>query len=161
VVDTYYDDALEMISLGADGRPGGEGVDKDLVITIYRQEWTGEVSGHAGYRGNPYVDEVILYCPEEGKIEDVPNEIEDNDHEFDMDGETIYCGINFRFGTACETDDPDCKIDCDYSEPTYTCNYTNFKKVAVPIGIRSIKTDTEKTYIFPVEATGNWVGTLK
>jgi len=152
VTEPHYADALTVISYGKDGKPGGEGLNKDLVLTIYKQEWTGEVAGHVGYRGHPYVDVVTLHYPKEGKIESASIEIVDNDHGY---------GINFRFGTACESDDPNCKIDCDYSEPDYICNYTNFKKVAIPIGIRSITTDTGKTYIFPVEATGNWIGTLK
>lgn len=179
VVDTYYDDALEMISLGADGRPGGKGVNKDLVITIYKQEWTGEVSGHVGYRGNPYVTEITLYCPKKGEIESAPIEIVDNDHGSDIDGEIIYCGISFRFGTApmatgicleweqqCQEydDSGNCIDDVDVcveheviDEPKPD---SNWEKVAVPIGIRSLQAGG-KTYIFPVEATGNWVGTIK
>ena len=180
LVDTYYDDALEMISLGADGRPGGDGVDKDLVITIYRQEWTGEVSGHAGYRGNQYVDAVTLHYPKEGKIENAPIEIVDNDHGSDIGGETIYCGINFRFGIApmatgiCLRWEQQCQeyddsgdncieyLDvCVEHELTYKPKPdSNWKKVAVPIGIRSLQAGGGN-YIFPVEAAGNWIGTIK
>ncbi len=151
VIDRFYADALEIVSYGKNGKPGGKGLDKDLVLTIYKQEWTGEVAGHAGYKGNPYVGRVTLHYPEKEEVKTASIEIVDNDHGY---------GINFRFGIACENDDPNCKIDCDYSEPGYICNYTNFKKVAIPIGIRSITTDTGKIYIFPVEATGNWIGTI-
>lgn len=158
MTDVFYNDALVMMSYGEDGRPGGKGLNKDLIVTIYRKEWTGEVAGHLGYRGNPYVRSVVLHCPKKGKIEDASIEIVDNDNGVDVGGETIFSGINFRFGTACERDDPDCKIGCDYSDSA--CSYTNFKKLAVPIGIRSIVAGG-KTYIFPVEATGNWVGTIR
>jgi prepilin-type N-terminal cleavage/methylation domain-containing protein len=180
ITDVFYGDAMVVISYGKDGEPGGERLGKDSVIIIYRQEWTGEVSGHAGYRGNQYVDAVTLHYPKEGKIENAPIEIVDNDHGSDIGGETIYCGINFRFGIApmatgiCLRWEQQCQeyddsgdncieyLDvCIEHELTYKPKPdSNWKKVAVPIGIRSLQAGGEN-YIFPVEATGNWVGTIK
>lgn len=169
--DVFYADAMVVISYGKDGKPGGEGLNKDLVLTIYKQEWTGEVAGHVGYRGHPYVDVVTLHYPKEGKIKTASIEIVDNDHGY---------GINFRFGIApmdtgvCLEWGQEC---VEWDESNNCIKYvdvcvqpeviddpkpdSNWKKIAVPIGIRSITTDTGKTYIFPVEATGNWIGTLK
>ena len=146
--DIFYDDAMEIISYGKDGKPGGEKLDKDLVLTIYRQEWTGEVAGHVGYSGN-YVGEVTLYYPEytEGKnlVKSKNIKIRDNDGGY---------GVNFRFGTVCEKDDPAIEIDCNYA------SYVNFQKVSIPIGIRSIKAGGE-LYMLSVTEGGNWVGTFE
>ena len=151
--DLFYEDALTIVSYGKDGRPGDEGVNKDMVLTIYPQEYIGEVAGHIGYSGNPYVRELALYFPkyteQGGRVESVkiaPIRDNDNGH-----------GIHFRFGTACESNDPcgeelDC--NCDYA------SYVNFQKVAIPMGIRSIKAGG-KNYIFAVTEGGNWMGTLK
>ena len=141
-IDTYYDDALEMISYGQDGKPGGEGVDRDLVITVFKQEWTGEVGGHAGYKDNKYCNSVTLHCPEytekqEPLIKREKIEISDNDD--DDDGH----GINFAFGT------------------TVPAAGDNCRRMDVPIGIRSITSNTGNTYIFPVIPSANWVGTVK
>ena len=150
VIDIFYDDAMEIISYGKDGKPGGQGLNKDMVLSIYRQEYTGEVAGHAGYKGNPYVHEVTLYYPkyteQEGGVKSIGiASIEDNDNGY---------GICFRFGTACESYDPGVELDCDYA------TYVNFQKVSIPIGIRSIKAGG-KNYIFAVTEGGNWMGTLK
>lgn len=157
MVDVFYDDALVIISYGEDGRPGGKGLDKDLIITIYREEWTGEVAGHVGYKGNLYVDSVTLYYPDFnwGGIDQKTIGIHDIDHD--------SCGINFRFGTSdmigncIEFKDDICRKYEIIHEPGPDSNWA---KVDVPAGIRSIKAGG-KTYIFPVEASGNWIGTIK
>lgn len=151
--DFFYDDAFTIISFGKNGKPGGEGVNKDLVLAIYPEEYTGEVAGHIGYSGKPYVGKLELYYPkyteQGGRVESVKiASIRDNDNGY---------GIHFRFGTACESNDPcveefDC--NCDYA------SHVNFQKVAIPMGIRSIKAGG-KNFIFAVTEGGNWMGTLK
>ena len=144
--------ALTIASYGADGKPGGTGSNQDIVLTVYRTDWTGEVAGHVGYSGNLYVNKVTIYYPRYGESEFIrEKEIsisDDNDNEY---------GINFRFGTAPEIDDK-CKPDCHYDD------YENFQKISIPMGIRSIKAAKEgsddKIYVFTLEPTGNWVGTL-
>jgi hypothetical protein len=96
VRETYYDDAFVIISFGRDGSPGGNGLDEDLVLTIYREEYTGEVSGHAGYgvQGN-YTTHVALRYPAFNALSgDVVTEemsIKDNDGGY---------GVNFCFGSG-------------------------------------------------------------
>lgn len=137
------EDALTIASFGADGEPGGESLDRDIVLTIYRTDWTGEVAGHAGYSGDPYVGRVTLCYPAYGQDPFIQQEeissISNNDKGY---------GIHFRFGTAAEVGDD-------------SYNFKNFARVSVPMGIRSIHSDTGNIYVFTVEPTGNWVGTVR
>ena len=77
----------------------------------------------------------------------------------------IANGINFHFGA----DSVLCikwecrKIigrSCRWKCVEYQTNEKNYEEIDIPIGIRSIGAGG-KTYIFPVEPTGNWVGTVK
>jgi prepilin-type N-terminal cleavage/methylation domain-containing protein len=141
------DDALTIASFGADGKPGGLGLDKDIILTIYRTDWTGEVAGHAGYRRNQYVEALSIQYPQYGKTDFIQKKtirVSDNDGGY---------GIHFRFGTAPEVGDP-CRQGCDYD------GYDNFLKVSVPMGIRSIEAEG-RMHVFTVEPTGNWVGTIR
>ena len=148
------ENALTICSYGADGKPGGTGLNQDIVLTVYRTDWTGEVAGHVGYSGNRYVDEVIINYPEYKKGEDSiikssePIQITNNDSGH---------GINFRFGAAPEVGDK-CRPACNYDD------YENFQKISIPMGIRSIKITKEgsddKICVFTVEPTGNWLGTI-
>ena len=144
--DIYYDDVLTIISFGKDGKPGcgkmdriisrNDGLetvewqckdqyDKDLIITIYREEYAAEVAGHAGYK-NETVEQLFaraltLCYP---RFDDTENGggIEQtiiNLSLTDINGECADkgYGINFRFGTvlARAADSFRC-VDCQ-SEP--------------------------------------------
>jgi len=39
-------DGLTVTSLGADGKAGGRDADRDLTLTIAKNQWTGSVAGH-------------------------------------------------------------------------------------------------------------------
>ena len=258
--DLFYADVLTIISYGKDREPGVKGLDRDLVLTIYKEEWTGEVAGHVGYCGGAgctkYVDMVSLYCPEYTKGEDL---IKD-DKEIEIQDIDEGYGINFRFGIAdsiacvkweCDGTDGTCicieydengdclkwnyeffalvvetgffggmpetcevtseepfacsqasSLNCynvECTEPPsimlysgkqclqyeqgecekwecekdllldYDCSCSGYGRVDdpnsmeknIPIGIRSITTNTGKVYIFAVTEGGNWVGTVK
>jgi hypothetical protein len=92
VRETYYDDALTLVSLGRDGAPGGKGLDADLVLAVYPEEYTGEVAGHAGYSGR-HANSVTLYHPAytdtRARIEALSMGLADNDGGY---------GVNFCFG---------------------------------------------------------------
>jgi len=112
----YGASCLTIISLGKDGKPGGEGLDKDISIVIEPTEYMGEVAGNAGDREPDLLaEEVCLFYPnytEDGgegiselcilplmdnnsylyKIELVNNVLVVTDRAF--------TGINFRFGTV-------------------------------------------------------------
>ncbi|PID40573.1 MAG: hypothetical protein CR984_02500 [Proteobacteria bacterium] len=93
--DYYYADALVMVSYGQDGKPGGDGLNRDLVLTVYSQQYTGEVGGHAGYQGNLYTGSVTLIYPDfteaGGRVRTREIRLRDNDAGY---------GINFRFGSS-------------------------------------------------------------
>lgn len=151
--DRFYEDALTVVSYGENGRPGGKGLDKDLVIAVYKQEYTGEVAGHVGYHADEkkiYTDKVTIYYPQRHRGEDLIKsktiDIKDIDHGY---------GINFRFG-----DSPTFQHELDENDRKVAIDDPNSVSLAIPLGIRAIAT-AGKTYIFPVEPTGNWVGTLK
>jgi hypothetical protein len=117
----YYHDALAVISYGRDGEPGGDGMDKDLILNIYSQQYTGEVGGHAAFTDAHYTRHtatVTLHYPDftedGGRVKAEPILIENNDAGY---------GINFRFGAALAvepTDDWICE-DCDTSPPEELC----------------------------------------
>lgn len=173
--DTFYADAMVVISYGKDGKPGGEGLDKDLVLTIYREQFTGEVAGHVGYQRGAehkyYARSVTIHYPvftEKGpEITSKSIHIQPIDEGY---------GINFHFGSApskhcvewatveVPSDDP----EDDESEYVLGCSKlaavsdpNSSEQISIPIGIRSITAGPGKTYIFPVTEGGNWVGTLK
>jgi prepilin-type N-terminal cleavage/methylation domain-containing protein len=94
VREAYYDDALVIISLGRDGAPGGSGPDADLLLTIYTDEYTGEVGGHAGYGGSGnHSASVTLHYPAytetTGRILTKTIHMQDDDRGY---------GVNFCFG---------------------------------------------------------------
>lgn len=60
----YGPGCLTIISLGKNGKPGGDGLDKDIQIVIEPVEYMGEVAGHAGARGELFADRVCLYYPD-------------------------------------------------------------------------------------------------
>lgn len=59
----YGDSCLTIISLGADNKPGGDGLDKDISIVIEPTEYLGEVAGNAGGHENLFAKKVYLYYP--------------------------------------------------------------------------------------------------
>ncbi len=109
----YGDSCLTVISLGKNGRPGGEGLDKDISIVIEPTEYLGEVAGNAGMdrEGNlpTHTRKVCLYFPNYTEFgwdikELCINPIEDNSIELlyeDPENEgAVYTGIDFRFGKS-------------------------------------------------------------
>jgi len=131
----YGDSCLTIISLGRDGRPGGEGLDKDLSITIEPAEFRGEVAGNAGDTGsgNLLARKVCLHVPDytsdggqiarwcipEGKAE-----LEDNSRFFTVqpeDGNLARTGIDFRFGTGAGYRRDCLSWECDRDGAGCTC----------------------------------------
>ena len=91
----YGDSCLTIISLGKDGRPGGDGLNKDIQLVIEPDEYMGEIAGNAGDKGN-FVEKLCLYVPnyteDGGNIERLRINMEDK--------YTQLPGINFRFGNT-------------------------------------------------------------
>jgi hypothetical protein len=151
-LNVFYgsDDALTIASFGADGKPGGISLNRDIVLTIYRTDWTGEVAGHADYSDHFYADTVTIRYPQYDPQSNADNFIREKEI-FIVDNDSGH-GIHFRFGTAPEVGDR-CRPDCDYN------GYANFAYVSIPMGIRSISVGG-RIHVFTVEPTGNWVGTV-
>ncbi len=62
--EIYHQDFLTIISLGADNKPGGKGVNKDFSIVIEPSEYLGEVAGNCGDSGQRTADAVCLFYPD-------------------------------------------------------------------------------------------------
>jgi prepilin-type N-terminal cleavage/methylation domain-containing protein len=135
--ETFYGDScLTIISLGLDGRPGGEGLDEDLYIAIEPAEFYGEVAGNAGDRGagNLLARKVCLHVPDYTSqggqiarlcIPESESELADNSRLYKNQpdsGVDSYTGINFRFG-ASEAFRRDCRTwECDMADETCSCS---------------------------------------
>ncbi len=150
----YGSGTLCVISYGADGKPGGEGYDRDISMTIYPSEYTGEVAGMVGNASRNFADYVSICYP---KYERGNSNLLQWRHRINISSILSAGGEdkckNFRFGTAplvglTSTPDNDWNVD-------------------IPVGIRSIRAETEglstndRIYVFAVEATGNFIGTVK
>jgi hypothetical protein len=113
---------LTIISFGKDGKPGcgkmnrissgewkcADQYDKDLIITIYKEEYAAEAAGHAGYKnetaGQLFTRILTLCYP---LFDDTENgggikQTSINLSLTDINGECADkgYGINFRFGTV-------------------------------------------------------------
>lgn len=140
---------LCVVSYGADGKPGGSGYDRDIETCIYRNEWTGEVAGLAGNTSRRFAESVAIGFP---KLEAGQSNLVQWRNEItvpSLPGDALG-GKNFYFGTA----------PLSYGQ---TDNGSR-QSVLVPMGIRSIlarsQGGTDRVYVFPVEPTGNFVGTV-
>jgi prepilin-type N-terminal cleavage/methylation domain-containing protein len=128
----YSESCMTIISLGRDGRPGGDGPDKDLYITIEPAEFLGEVAGNAGDRGagNLLAGGVCLSVPDftdqGGEIKSwcIP-QLEDNSRLLSAQpasGEPAYTGVDFRFGSS-ESFRREClDWECNRTDGSCTCN---------------------------------------
>ncbi len=172
----YGSGTLCIVSFGADGKPGGTGYNKDISMTIYPFEYTGEVAGMVGNDKEDFADYVSICYPkyEQGSSTNKSNFLkfrhvitveddikvgepdkddkDDEDDEDEDEDDEDWCK-NFRYGTAPDVDSTETP-EADWN-------------VDIPIGIRSIKawkqeSETNKrTYVFAVEPTGNFIGTIK
>jgi phosphoglycolate phosphatase len=147
---------LCVVSYGADGKPGGSGYDRDIEMCIYRSEWTGEVSGMVGNTSQNYADFVYVGFPKleagQGLVQ-WRNEIDVSRLPADSLG-----GKNFYFGTA----------PLRYGQTETTGQPGSRQSILVPMGIRSIQArwvggteESDRIYVFPVEPTGNFIGTVR
>jgi prepilin-type N-terminal cleavage/methylation domain-containing protein len=130
--DYYYADALTMISYGRDGQPGGTGVDKDIILMIYPEQYTGDVAGQAGYLNRKYAENVTLYYPQfteqQGAVKSSSLIVTSNDRVFDAVGSI---GTTFHFGSAlheeeiatweCTSDEDDLRACEEAAEESGTC----------------------------------------
>ena len=149
----YGTGTLCVVSFGADGEPGGTGYNQDISMTIYPFEYMGEVAGMVGNEDHRFTDYVSICYP---AYEQGSSNLLEWRHRIRVSrlsaGNTDECK-NFRYGTSplvgsILTPDEDWNIN-------------------IPIGIRSIKAQTQGTltndriYVFAVEPTGNFIGTIK
>lgn len=141
-------ETLTVVSYGADGKPGGSDYNRDIVMTIYRNEWTGEVAGMAGNTHRSFAESVAISFPKivtgQSNLVQWRNEIMIPSLPADELG-----GKSFYFGTA----------------PLREGQLENGSRqsVLIPMGIRSIRAHsqgTNKIYVIPVEPTGNFIGTV-
>jgi prepilin-type N-terminal cleavage/methylation domain-containing protein len=142
---------LCVISYGADGKPGGSGYNRDIEMCIYPSDWTGEVTGMAGNTSQNFADYVAIAFPryEAGnELVQWRNTVAVSSFATDSLG-----ARNFYFGKAPLRDGQ-------------TDNRPQESSVLVPVGIRSIRASspantTYRKYVFPVEPTGNLIGTVR
>ena len=147
----YGQGTLSVVSYGADGKPGGSGYNRDISMTIYPSEYTGEVAGMVGNSSRNFADYVSVCYPrfEQGKAGLVEWR-----HRIRVSG--LEAGAddgckNFRYGTA--------------PHPGDTITQEDDWNTNIPVGIRSIRAEgtagKDKIYVFTVEPTGNFIGTLR
>ena len=102
--ERFYNDHLVIISLGADNKPGGEGLKKDISIVVAPEEYLGEVAGNAGYQGHPFATKITLFYPnftEEGEsVESIELSIANDTEVSFIEDVPFDQGINFRFGAV-------------------------------------------------------------
>lgn len=151
---------FRITSYGADGKLDNEeevsGYEEDITLAIDKTEYTGEVAGHVATD----IKRIAIYYPgyRRGRIlkhREINN---------------LISGDTFRFGSApvgvCVywrdiKEDPRPCIDMEYyynpeDDPLW-------EPIDIPMGVRSIKVInemSERFYVFTVEPTGNWVGTV-
>jgi prepilin-type N-terminal cleavage/methylation domain-containing protein len=117
--DYYYADVLTMISYGRDGRPGGMGLDRDLILMVYPEQYTGDVAGHAGHLDTTYTQSVVLHYPQfteqQGRVRTATLQLQPNDREFDRIG---AMGTTFHFGSALHTEERD-TFECSSGRMPY------------------------------------------
>ncbi|MGD9161262.1 MAG: dockerin type I domain-containing protein [Desulfobacteraceae bacterium] len=142
-----------VISFGADGKPGGVDYDRDISMTIYPFEYTGEVAGMVGNAEQDFADYVSICYPkykQGSTLLEWRHRI--NIGSLPAAGSEDKCR-NFRYGTA--------PLVGSTSTPDNEWN------VDIPVGIRSIRAETagsstnDRIYVFTVESTGNFIGTIK
>lgn len=150
VTNLYYGEGtLCVVSYGSDGEPGGEGYARDIIMTIYRNEWSGEVAGMVGNDRENYVNSVSICYP---RFEPGEDRFVEWRHEIPVAlVRSEATGKNFRFGRAYplkgQTVDP------------------SWQEVDIPMGIRSLRArapgHSDGVHVFAIEPTGNFIGTLR
>jgi len=147
----YGEGTLSVVSYGSDGAPGGEGYNQDIVMTIYRNEWTGEVAGMIGNSQEDYANNVSICFP---RFEPGRGDLVQWSEEIPISFPSRETGKNFYFGSAPLVE-----------EQRVLGEDGSRLEINVPMGIRSIKIRSsgheDRIYVFSIEPTGNFIGTLR
>ena len=84
---------LRIVSYGADGKPGGSGLDEDIEIIIKRYHYMAPVGGHVNVeRPGVNINEVTIHYPQKGKLKESKIQL-DNGNFMSNEEELIPIGL--------------------------------------------------------------------